>query len=341
MTFEPPNSFPLLAWADDVAIRFIVVLVILIGGSWSEVFSAAVFNEQIPTSETPTTGEQATDGNKRDRAAGGAQAVRGKKSQKTLLEAATRNKDKTGTNEPNESQRLDPDRPHLPEASTTVGKGRMILEGGYTFNESKVSPFSAQDAPEALYRAGVLAEWFEVRIGENFLRQQRSISGQTLKLTGIQDLYLGAKFAVNGQKGYLPGIALIPQITLPTGNHEVTGGRVLPGLNVDGNWEVIKNRYNIEIVVANNRIADDAHHSHFELATGFTHAFQVNSKFEAFGEWDVFHGSIDPAATTRQYAIGGLVFFATKGFAVDFRARAGLNAQANRFLIGTGFAFRR
>jgi Putative MetA-pathway of phenol degradation len=120
----------------------------------------------------------------------------------------------------------------------------------------------------------------------------------------------------------------------------VTGGRVLPGLNVDGSWEVIKNRYSIEFVVANNRIADDAHHSHFELATGLTHAFQVNRKLEAFGEWDVFHGSIDPAATARHYAVGGLVFFATKDFAVDFRAGGGLNAQANRFLIGTGFAFR-
>ena len=129
-------------------------------------------------------------------------------------------------------------------------------------------------------------------------------------------------------------------MTVPTGNHEVTGGRVLPGLNMDGNWEVIKNRYSIEFVVANNRIADDAHHSHFELATGFTHAFQVNRKLEAFGEWDVFHGSIDPAATARHYVVGGLVLFATKDFAVDFRAGAGLNPQANRFLIGTGFAFR-
>jgi hypothetical protein len=90
VTFELPNSFRVLGWANDVAIRFILVLVVLIGCSSPEVFSAAVFNEQAST----------------------------------------------GTNGANESERLDPDRPHLPEASTTVGKGRMILEGGYTFNES-------------------------------------------------------------------------------------------------------------------------------------------------------------------------------------------------------------
>jgi Putative MetA-pathway of phenol degradation len=185
-------------------IRFIVVLLVLAGGSWSEVSSAAVLDGQT------------------------------------------------------ESERIDPDRPHLPEASTTVGKGRMILEGGYTFNEGKDSLSSAQDAPEAIFRAGILAEWFEVRIGQNFLKQGRSISGIRSTLTGIQDLYLGAKIALNRQKRYLPEIALIPQMTVPTGNHEVTGGRVLPGLNIDGNWEVIKNRYSIEFVVANNRIADDA-----------------------------------------------------------------------------------
>ena len=92
---------------------------------------------------------------------------------------------------------------------------------------------------------------------------------------------------------------------------------------MDGNWEVIKNRYSIEFVVANNRIADGAHHSHFELAAGFTHAFQVNRKLEAFGEWDVFHGSIDPAATARHYAVGGLVFFSHEKVCRGFSRRSG------------------
>ncbi len=126
--------------------RFIVVLVILVGRSWREVSSAAVFKEQISACETPTTGEQAPEGDKRGREVGGDEAARAKKSPKTLLEAITQNKDNRRINEPSESERLDPDRPHLPEASTTVGKGRMILGGGYTFNERKVSSFSAQDA---------------------------------------------------------------------------------------------------------------------------------------------------------------------------------------------------
>jgi len=257
-----------------------------------------------------------------------------------MVEAITGNKDGAEDKQSAEAERLDPDRPHLPESSATVGKGRVMLEGGYTFNERKLSSFSSHAAPEAVFRAGMFADWFEFRIGQNFLKQERTLSGVTSKAAGPQDMYLGLKVGVTEQKRYVPEIALIPQMMVPTGDRSVTGGRALLGLNVDGGWEIIKDRYNIEFVIANNRLADDPRHSHFELATGITHAFQVHPRLEVFGEWDRFNGSIDPEAGSRHYAVGGLVFFVTKNFAVDFRAGAGLNREANRFLIGTGFAFR-
>ena len=94
---------------DSIAIRLKVVLVL---GMWPAAFSAAVFTEQISTSGTSTMEEQAT--------VPGDDAAHGNKSPKTLLEAITRNKHNTGTNEAIESiepERLDPDRPHLPEAT--------------------------------------------------------------------------------------------------------------------------------------------------------------------------------------------------------------------------------
>jgi len=71
--------------------------------------------------------------------------------------------------EPEERGHLDPDRPHLPEASTAVGKNRIVLESGYTFTQ-KGSAITSQSYPEALLRIGMFADWFEFRIGPNFLR---------------------------------------------------------------------------------------------------------------------------------------------------------------------------
>ena len=166
-----------------------------------------------------------------------------------------------------EEERLDPDRPHFPEATTTVGKGRVILESGYTFTEKR-SSFSSQTYPEALLRVGMFAEWFEFRVGQNFLRQEQTVAGTTTRESGAQDLYLGVKLALIEQDGYVPQIALIPQMTVPTGSKGVTAGRVLPGVNVDFSWEIVKDLFDVELLIATNSVADGNLESHVEVATG-------------------------------------------------------------------------
>jgi Putative MetA-pathway of phenol degradation len=238
-----------------------------------------------------------------------------------------------------DDDRLDPDRPHFPEASTAVGVGRAILESGYTFTRKDASLVS-HSYPESLLRVGMFANWFEFRIGQNFLNDRRMVAGTTADASGAQDLYLGVKVALTEQKGFLPAIALIPQMTVPTS--AVTAGRVLPGLNMDFSWEVAKDFFAIEMLVANNQVQDDLGGFRHELATGLTAAFQVTKKLEAFVEWDAFYptGGI-ASAGPRNYAVGGLVYFVTPNFEVDARAGVGLNRNSNNFLAGVGFAVRR
>src|SRR5215472_3560562 len=80
------------------------------------------------------------------------------KSPNTLVESILGNGG-TGQGEAGarKEDRLDPDRPHLPEATTTVGLGRAVLESGYTFT-SKGASFASHSMPEALLRVGVLAD---------------------------------------------------------------------------------------------------------------------------------------------------------------------------------------
>jgi len=146
--------------------------------------------------------------------------------------------------EPEEPKRLDPDRPHLPESSTAVGKGRIVLESGYTFSK-KGSTFTSQSYPEGLLRIGMFADWFEFRLGQSFLNREQTVAGVRTRAEGAQDLYLGIKLALVEQQGLLPEIAVIPQMTFPTGSRTVCAGKVLPGLNVDCAWEVINERFSI------------------------------------------------------------------------------------------------
>ena len=168
------------------------------------------------------------------------------------------------------------------------------------------------------------------------------MAGTIASASGAQDLYLGVKFALTEQKALLPAIALIPQMTVPTGSSALTAGRVLPGLNVDCAWEVMKDFFGIELLVANNQVKGDLGGFRHELATGLTAAFQVTKQLEAFVEWDAFYPSGGIAsAGPRHYAVGGLVYFITPNFEVDARAGVGLNGNSNNFLAGVGFAVRR
>lgn len=108
-----------------------------------------------------------------------------------------------------EEDRLDADRPHFPEASTTVGRGRAILESGYTFTK-KGDSFLSHSAPEALLRVGMFADWFEFRIGQNLLHQRQTLAGETTTASGAQDLYLGMKLGLTEQHGWLPATVVIP-----------------------------------------------------------------------------------------------------------------------------------
>ena len=249
--------------------------------------------------------------------------------------AGEKGKDQSG-----EEDRLDPDRPHFPEASTAVGKGRAVLESGYTFTK-KDGTFLSHSYPEALLRVGMFADWFEFRIGQNFLNQRQAVQVTTTNTGGPQDLYLGMKLAMTEQRGILPQVAIIPQMTVPTGSKEMTAGRILPGINVDLGWEVVKDFFGIELLIANNLTQDDAHNAGHELATGLTGVFQLTKKLELFAEWDAFYptGAIRSSGP-QHYAVGGLVYFITSNLAVDARAGVGLNSRSNSFLAGVGFAAR-
>jgi Putative MetA-pathway of phenol degradation len=221
-----------------------------------------------------------------------------------------------------------------------VGNGRIVLESGYTFTK-KDGTFLSHSYPEALLRVGVFADWFEFRVGQNFANQRQTVEDMTTTASGAQDLYLGMKLALTEQKGLLPQIAIIPQMTVPTGSSTLTAGRILPGLNVDLGWEVVKDFFGIELLVANNFVQDDMQNTGFQVATGLTGVFQLTKKLEAFAEWDAFYPTAPISSFGPQhYAVGGLVYFVTPNLAVDARVGVGLNSRSNNFLAGVGFAAR-
>jgi hypothetical protein len=92
---------------------------------------------------------------------------------------------------------VDAARPHVPKASSTVGKGCFILEGGYTVTThwGPGTTIRSQTYPEALLRYG-LTEGLEMRVGQNTSTQQTVGVESPAPLRGAQDQELGVKLAL-------------------------------------------------------------------------------------------------------------------------------------------------
>lgn len=131
---------------------------------------------------------------------------------------------KEDENDEPEEDHIVTDRPHFSEASSLVGLGRIQVESGFTYS---LDNFAGQRSkqysfPETLYRIGLFQEWFELRVGYNYLVEtNRDQFGIQSRISGSDDLYLGAKLALTEQEGWLPEMAIFPQMRVPTGHKKI------------------------------------------------------------------------------------------------------------------------
>ncbi len=234
------------------------------------------------------------------------------------------------------------DRPDFTEASHGVGRGRVQLEAGYTYTRdaNAGNRVEAHSYPETLLRIGMLAEWFELRIGQNFGSEFDSSAGRGIH--GASDLYLGFRFDLTEQEGVFPEASLILQTNIPSGARSFSANKLLPGFNLIYGWDVIEDKVTFAGSTQVNRRADDDSHFYAEYAQSFTMGFRWTKRFGQYTEWYGLIPSGANAADTRtqHYLDGGFTYLITDTFQLDIRAGVGLNRAASDFFAGSGFGVR-
>ncbi|MBA3480424.1 MAG: transporter [Pirellulales bacterium] len=236
------------------------------------------------------------------------------------------------------------DRPDFTEASSTVGLGVVQLESGYTYtyDSNDVGSTKSHSFPEALLRVGMLAEWFEFRIAQNYAEETTTDFGVSRTTeTGAEDLYLGIKWGLTAQEGILPEMALMTQMTVPSGASAFTAGETLPGVVWLYGWDV-----NDWIVTGGqtkaDRALDDVTGDPFlEFSQSWTVGYSLAESLGAYTEWFVIAPDGADTNHTENYADGGFTYSVTNNLQLDIRAGVGLNEAADDYFVGSGFAIRR
>lgn len=240
-----------------------------------------------------------------------------------------------------EYDRLTTDRPHLAEATSLVGRGHAQLETGFSYSNDLSNGVRTQSYsfPEPLLRLGVLAEWFELRLGWNYLvSNQNPTLGAANTDDGSEDMYIGAKIALFKQHGWLPDFTVFPQMNVPSGSNVYSADAVLPGVNLAYSWAV--NRLiELECNTVLSRQRDAARDFYFEVFQTVNLEWDLGERWMGFTEYVLFHPNDSTVVTDQHYFHYGLHYFVTPKVQIDVHHAVGLNgAAADLAFTGIGLS---
>lgn len=230
------------------------------------------------------------------------------------------------------------DRPDVTEASSTVGPGVLQIETGYTYSRegSGSNLAEAESFPEALFRYGTPINWLELRLATSMAREKTVLDSSI----GAEDLYLGAKIGLTLQDGILPEMALVPQMTVPSGSNNFSDDAVLPGVNWLYGWDINDLVSTAGSTQLNRSIDSGTGSSYAEWTQTWTVGYSLHDRIGAYTEWFAFIPQDADTARTEHYANGGFTVSITDDIQWDIRAGTGLNDNAADFFAGTGLSFR-
>ena len=238
------------------------------------------------------------------------------------------------------------DRPDFTEAAATVGRGVFQLEFGYTYEYDRPGGGGGKtwthSIGEALLRVGVLSEAVELRLGLSPVAMRAGTDGRRSTETGTEDLYLGIKLALAEQEGLRPALAILPQMTVPTGSAAFTSDRTLPGVNFIYGWDVTEDVALAGSTQVNRAVAESrgAEEEYAEWAQSAVAGFSVGARAGFYAEWFAFFHAEPDGTRAEHYANGGFTWSFSDDVQWDIRAGAGLNDSATGFFAGTGFVVR-
>lgn len=245
------------------------------------------------------------------------------------------------------AERIETERHDFTQSATTVGRGVVQIEAGYTFfyNDDAGERETAHTGPETMFRFG-LTEDIEFRLRWDYAW----VDGEAERESGAEDLRWSFKLQITEQKGsvWRPTSALEINSTLPTGGEDWTTGRVGIGLDYIYQWEVAEGT----TIAGSTGFATDGFgdfgwmppdqqlDQSLAMSQSAVVGFELTESSTMYVEWfGIFsHGQADEIVA--QVADFGIDYYVTNNFVLDVRAGIGLSGDADDFFSGVGGGYR-
>ncbi|HEX4142167.1 MAG TPA: transporter [Pirellulales bacterium] len=256
-----------------------------------------------------------------------------------------------------DADEIETDRPDFTQNRKTVGRGVAQVESGLTYLRGRHGSFSDYSFPETLLRVGVVADWLELRVSQNFASDRTmQLDGRSVGKTGAQDLVLGVKLALTPQRGWLPEMGMIIHTSVPSGSAGFMSPMLLPGVNWLYGWDITK-RWSLSgstqaykttdlVPLPTSRggisALDHVQHAFLVVAQSFSLEYEVTDKLTPYFEWFLLSpsGAMDPTKIPQHYLDTGFTYKVTPNIQLDARAGMGLSRYSTALFAGSGLSVR-
>jgi hypothetical protein len=247
-----------------------------------------------------------------------------------------------------ERDEIETDRDSFTPATTTAGRGRLIVESAYSFIDNRRVK-ETHSVPELILRYG-LTERVELRLGWNYevggaggevTGTGGSAAGEILAGQPVRREYTlsyGAKVRVSDHRGWVPGSAVIVQGFTPTGGGAgTTTATQLVATYVTG-WE-LPNRWKLDAAFRYGFVSEEGDRFN-HWAPSVVLKVPVGERWAAHAEYFGIFTTGKAENSTLHFFSPGVHYLVTPDLEVGVRVGWGLNDQSARFFSNTGFGWR-
>lgn len=239
---------------------------------------------------------------------------------------------------------IETDRDSFTPATTTVGRGRTIMESAYSFLDNR-GVRETHSLPELIVRYG-LSDRIELRVGWNYevggAASETSGAdvgdGEILDEGGLEresNVAYGLKLSITEQLGWRPMNAVILQGFTPTSG-EVTDSQFI-ATYVFG-WEL---PYRLKLDGGLRYGTASERQDHFHLwSPSVVLKAPLGRRWNVHAEYFGIFSSQKEQETNRHYFSPGIHYLITPDLEVGVRVGWGLNDETARFFSNVGFGWR-
>lgn len=237
------------------------------------------------------------------------------------------------------------DRPDQTESTAVVPVSSVQIEAGASYGQvyGGLPRLRALAVGGTLVRVGLLP-WLEGRVGfGGWQRTEVTEAGvRDMIASGAGDVELQAKVRLREGGGASPSIALIPGLTLPTGEEDFGAPRAEPSLRLAVAHELsdrVGLGWNVAVARPTDVDATGREDTWSELAYTLALGIGVNERVGAFVESFGVVAAGDGAPPAHSLD-GGFTFLLTPLVQLDVAAGVGISSAAEDWTLGVGLSVR-